>query len=140
MKPCPQCQESNLKKAALVFLEGSRNSVGVGVSTAGVGVGAGQSISKLAALCAPPRVADRFMEDSGNWIMLIFFLPLLPSMALPDGIPTFIYVWAGLGVAVMCGKFYKYQKRLAERQNKLNEDYDKKFICLTCGVFSTPLD
>lgn len=139
MHPCPSCRSANLKKASLVYMEGTQNSVGVGVSNVGGGVGASKTVSKLAVLCAPPQIPDNFMNETGNALGLFFFVPLLPIGVVTGGISTFWIVWACLGLGVMFWKHHQYAKKRAAELQAAHDEWERKFICMTCGEFSRPL-
>lgn len=148
MKNCPNCQSDQFKKATLINAEGQSVTagLGVGVSAGGIGAGFGGGVTStaLAAKCAPPKLdKDAFAKQSGNWMLLIFFVPLIIAYLSTQSfseVGFFWKVWAGLGFAYMAWMNHKFDKAYKDAFANSLADYEKTYMCLRCGTMFKPFE
>ena len=135
MKPCPNCQSDQFKKATLVYAEAN----------------SATKNSALMAICAPPKLkqASAFDEKQSPfgtlpmWQVLLIFMPPMIGYASAGSLGntgSVWVVWGCVGFAYLAWKSWKPFKEHQSNQARALVEYDKCYMCLRCGTLSHPLD
>jgi hypothetical protein len=144
MKPCPQCHSDQLKKASLVYEEGTGVAVGVGVSThSAIGIGSAVTASSLALRCAPPKEhMNKISRSTGFAIIFSLISSLVASAGVQSfsDVSMFWKIWLAISLALTFRCFFKDITQSQKLHTHALKEYDRTYICTRCGIFSKPFE
>jgi hypothetical protein len=137
---CPSCGSENTQKISLLYQSGTTNvrlgSIGVGgtgTGHLGIGVGAtgGCAQSDLARQYAPPKKLDPSTQMGCLIVIGVILTPIMYALTDSKIFAVFVLIIFIAAVALLYNHAERHNTKVFPQQFA---EWDKKFLCLRCGV------